>query len=84
MRVGNPYTFGMEVRLTPEQESELSAIASHAGVEPEQMIREAVARIIEDDAHFRQAVRQGMASAGRGNLLDQDEVVARIERLFQS
>ena len=73
----------MEVRLTPEQEAQLSAIASDAGTDPEQMVREAVDRIIEDDAHFREAVREGIASAERGDLLDHHEVVARIERLFQ-
>jgi predicted transcriptional regulator len=72
----------MEVRLTPEQEAQLSAIANLAGVDPEEMIREAIDRIIQDDAHFREAVRKGIASADRGDLLDHDEVVERIERLF--
>jgi predicted transcriptional regulator len=74
----------MEVHLTPEQEAQLAAIASYAGTDPEQMVREAIDRIIEDDAHFREAVRQGIASADQGDLLDHDEVVARIERQFQS
>ena len=79
-----PYTFSVEVRLTPEQEAQLSAIANHAGTDPEQMVREAIDRIIDDDAHFREAVRQGIASADRGDLFDHEDVVARIERLFQS
>ena len=72
----------MELHLTPEQEAQLSSIATHAGKNAEQILQEAVDRLIEEDARFRDAVRRGIASADRGDLLDHEEVVARIEQLF--
>jgi len=37
----------------------------------------------EQEACFRAAVRRGIEQADRGELLDHNEVVARIERLLQ-
>jgi hypothetical protein len=47
----------MEVRFTPEQEAQLSQIATNAGTEPERLVQDAALRLLEEDAHFRAAVR---------------------------
>ncbi|HEX3742404.1 MAG TPA: hypothetical protein VHW09_00675 [Bryobacteraceae bacterium] len=46
--------------------------------------KEAVDRMLEYDARFVEAVEAGRAEARRGELLDHDEVVRRIEGMFQS
>ena len=56
----------MEVRFTPEQEAQLSQIASHAGTDTERLVKDAVLRLLEQDARFRSAVREGVAQADRG------------------
>jgi predicted transcriptional regulator len=48
------------------------------------VIEEAVDRLLEYEARFIEAVEQGRSAARRGDLLDHDEVVERIEQLFRS
>jgi hypothetical protein len=40
--------------------------------------------VAEYDARFIEAVEEGRAAARRGELLEHDEVVARVEGMFQS
>jgi len=72
----------MEVHFTPEQEAQLSAIANHAGIDTEQLVKDAALRLVEEDADFRAAVRRGIAQANRGELIEHDEVKARVKRLL--
>jgi len=74
----------MEVHFTPEQEARLSQIAMHAGTDTEQLVKDAALRLVEEDAEFRAGVRRGMAQADRGELIEHEEVKARIERLLKS
>ena len=48
----------MEVNFTPEQEAQLSQIASHAGTDTERLVKDAALRLLEQDARFRAAVRK--------------------------
>jgi len=40
--------------------------------------------MLEYDTRFIQAVEEGRASARRGDLLEHDDVVERIEQIFRS
>jgi len=72
----------MNVEFTPEQLEQLSQIAAYTGTEPERLVKSAALRLMEEDAVFRAAVREGIAQAERGELIDHDEVIARMERRF--
>lgn len=74
----------MEVYFTPEQEARLSQLATNAGTETEQLVKDAALRLVEEDAEFRAGVRRGIAQADQGELIEHEEVKARIERLLQS
>ena len=74
----------MEVHFTSEQEAQLSQIANRAGIDTEQLVKEAALRVVEDDMALRAGVRRGLAQANRGELLDHAEVKARIERRLTS
>jgi predicted transcriptional regulator len=74
----------MEVQLSPEKEAKLKNFASRTGREAAQLVAEAVDRMLEYDARFIEAVEDGRAAARRGELIEHDEVVARIEGMFQS
>lgn len=74
----------MEVRLTPEQEARLSEIASHAGTDTERLVKDALERLLEQDARFRAAVRQGIAEADREEFIEEEEMDARIQRMLSS
>ena len=73
----------MEVHFTPEQEAQLSQIASHAGTDKERLVKDAVVRLIEQDARFRDAVRVVSRRPTGGNLSN-PEMDARIERMLNS
>jgi predicted transcriptional regulator len=74
----------MEVQFSPEKEARLQDFATRTGRDASQLVVEAVDRLLEYDARFIEAVEEGRATARRGELLDHDEVVARIEGMFQS
>jgi predicted transcriptional regulator len=74
----------MEVHFTPEQEAQLSQIASYAGTDTERLVKDAVVRLLEQDARFRAAVQKGIAQADGGELIEEEEMDARIERMLNS
>lgn len=74
----------MEIRFTPEQETKLSEIAAQAGKNAEQLVRDAALSLLEEDARFRAAVRKGIEQADRGELIEEDEMDTRVERMFKS
>lgn len=74
----------MEVHFTAEQEAQLSQIASRAGTDIERLVKAAVERLLEQDARFRAAVREGIAQSERGEFIEEEEMDARIERMLNS
>jgi predicted transcriptional regulator len=78
-------TFGaMELRLSPEQEAELAALAAQEGRTPDDLAREVFGRALAEETRFVEAVTHGLASLDRGEYVSHQELGARIERLFQA
>jgi predicted transcriptional regulator len=73
----------MELHFTPDKEARLNEVAVRTGKNPEQIVEEAVDRMLEYDERFVAAVEEGRASARRGDLQEHDEVVERIERMLR-
>ena len=74
---------GMEVRFTSEQEARLGKIANQAGTDAEHLVQDVVVRFLDDEARFLAAVEKGLAAAERGEFIDEEEMDARLERMFQ-
>jgi predicted transcriptional regulator len=74
----------MEVRFTPEQEARLAQIARSAGTDTEEVVKSAALRLLEEDARFRAAVREGIVQADRGQFIEEDEMDARFEQMLRS
>ena len=74
----------MEVNLAQHQEAQLNDLAAKTGRGTEELVQQAVARMLEYDVEFLKAVEVGRASARRGDLLEHDEVDERIEQMFRS
>ena len=74
----------MEVHLSPDKQARLQEIATRVGKNTEQMVEEAVDRMLEYDERFIASVEAGRVSARRGELLEHDDVVERIEKIMRS
>ena len=73
----------MEVHFTPEQEAQLSQIATKAGTNPERLVKDILVRYLDDEAQFLTAVEKGIAAAERGEFIEEEEMDDRIERMFK-
>jgi len=74
----------MEVQFTAEQQAQLAQMAARAGTDPEELVKGAALRLLEQETHSRAAVREGIAQADRGQLIDQEEMDARFEQMLRS
>ena len=74
----------MEVHFTTEQEAQLSRLASHAGTDPEHLVKDAALHLLEQDSRFREAVERGIAAAEHGEFVESEEVWANVEKILQS
>lgn len=72
------------MHFTPEQEAQLFRIAAHAGTDTEHLVKDAALRMVEEKSRFGAAVRQGIAQADRGELIDDDEVRLWLEQQERS
>ena len=68
--------FGADIRTWQEDESPYRRIA--------QILNCLLYTSLEYDARFIEAVKEGRAAARRGDLLEHDEVVERVEKLLRS
>ena len=74
----------MEVNFTSEQEAQLAQIATKSGTDPQHLVKDAALRLLEQEAHFRTAVREGIAQADRGEFVEEKEMDARFEQMLRS
>ncbi len=74
----------MEVRFPPEVEARLQQLAAFNGKDPEQLVKDTVDRMLENQACFIAGVQKGIEQADRGELVEHQEVLNRINRLLDS
>lgn len=72
----------MEIHLTPELEAKVAESAAQQGRTADELVQDAVARYFDDEAAFLAAVDKGLAAAERGEFIEEDEMDARLERMF--
>lgn len=73
----------MEVHFTPEQEARLTQIAHQSGTNPEVLVKDVLVRYLDDETRFLAAVEKGISAADRGEFINEDEMDARVERMFK-
>jgi len=74
----------MEVNFTPHTEAQLKEFAARKGKDAAQVVEETVSNMLGRQARFVEGVKRGIASVDRGDLIDHEEVVSRIDALFES
>jgi predicted transcriptional regulator len=73
----------MEVRLQPEKEAQLAEIAAQRGLKIDELAQQVLSRYLEDDTRFIDAVNLGIAAADRGDLVEHDEVGAKVQKILR-
>lgn len=73
----------MELHLTAEQQAQLTQIATKAGTHPEQLVKNVVARYLDEESRFLAAVEKGLAAAERGEFIEEEEMDARLDAMFK-
>ena len=79
-----PYLDDMEVDFTAEQEAQLAQIATKSGTDAESLVKDAALRLLQEEARFRAAVREGIAQADPGEFIEEDDMDARFEQMLRS
>jgi predicted transcriptional regulator len=72
----------MEIKLSPELQAKLDRIASQQGRDSESLVYEAVQRLADYDDWFIRQVEKGLAQVDRGEVVEHEEVAARMENLI--
>ena len=75
---------GMEVHFSPDVETRLQQLAFANGKDAEQLVKDTVARMLENQARFIAGVQKGIEQADRGEFVEHKDVLNRIDRLFHS
>jgi predicted transcriptional regulator len=75
---------GMEVHFSPDVETRLRQVASANGKGAEQLVKDTVARMLDNQARFVAGVQRGIPQADRGEFVEHKDVLNRIDRLFHS
>ena len=72
----------MEVNLTPELQAKLDEVAAQQGRDAQSLVQEAVQRLVDYAQWFVREVEKGLAQIERGEVLEHEEVGARLEKLL--
>ncbi len=62
----------------------MAEIAARTGKNSAEVVEQAVDRLLDYEERFLEAVEKGRASAQKGDLLEHEAVVERIEQIFRS
>jgi predicted transcriptional regulator len=65
----------MEVRLNPDLQAKLAQLASQRGRDTEELVVEAVERMVSYNEWFIREVEKGSAAADRGEFIEHSEVI---------
>jgi predicted transcriptional regulator len=74
----------MEVHFSPDVETQLQQLADANGKNAEQLVKDTVARMLENQARFIAGVQRGIEQADRGEFVEHKDVLNQIERPLHS
>lgn len=70
----------MEVTLSAELQAKLVRLAQERGTNPQELAREAIKRLVDDDDWFVREVEKGLAQIDGGQTLTHEEVGGRLNK----
>jgi predicted transcriptional regulator len=78
------YLSGMEVHFSPDVETRLQQVVTASGKDAEQLVKDTVARMLDDQSRFIAGVQRSIAQADRGEFVEHKDVLSRLDRLLHS
>jgi len=73
----------MEVRFTPEQQAQIAQVATKSG-DRTRAVTNVVVRYRAEEARFLAAVEKGLVAAELGGFIEEEEMDARLEAMFEA
>ena len=73
----------MEVHFAPEIEKKIAQSAAQQGRNPDELVRQVLARYFDEESRFVDAVKRGEEALQRGEYLTHEQVGQRLERFLQ-
>jgi predicted transcriptional regulator len=58
-------------------------MAIKSGTDAPHLVKDAALRLLDEEARFLAAVDRGILAANRGEFIEEEEMSARIERMFK-
>ena len=83
-RAASSYPWGMEVHLPRNQEVQLNELAAKTGRGTDDLVQEAVARLLAHNEWFKAQLQIGIDQIARGEFIEEEEMDARVERMLRS
>jgi predicted transcriptional regulator len=77
------YREGMEVHLEQSEEAKLNELAVRTGRGTDELVQEAVHRLLAHDEWFQEQVQIGIDQIKRGEFVEEEEMDARVRRMLQ-
>jgi predicted transcriptional regulator len=74
----------MVVHFSEELQAKLADIAAQQGRNADELVQDVLARYVEDEARFLEAVEKGIRAAESGDFVEEAEMDARIEQMLKS
>jgi len=72
----------MELHLSTEIQAKLNRIAAQQGRSTESVVHKVVERLVDYDEWFMGEVKKGLATAGRGEFIDHEEIGKTIDSRY--
>ena len=69
----------MEVHLSPDLQSKLTRLATEQGLDSEELVREAVERLVNYDEWFRAEVQTGLSQIEQGKTASHEDGGKRLD-----
>jgi predicted transcriptional regulator len=73
----------MEVQFTPDVQARLTQRATQEGMNPDEVVRDVVARYFNEEDRLVEAVKRGEAALESGEFLTHEQVGDRLRRFLK-
>ena len=72
----------MDVHIAPTLEAQLAELSAKTGRAPNELVNEAVERLLSHSEWFKRQVQIGLDQINRGEFLEDDDVRHKIDAMF--